>query len=116
MGPLAKLMKKLVDQYVFRSSHWSVNLLIVVSGGNGRTFDKTGATWVAAIKIPKACGRIWHGGLLYKPKFYGILGWAFGRILSFLSNRWLCVVLDARGPINADFPQSSFPGFTLFVL
>ena len=44
MGPLAKLMKKLVDQYVFRSSHSSVDLLIVVSGGNGRTFDKTGAT------------------------------------------------------------------------
>ena len=44
----------------------------------------------------------------------------FGFISSFLSNRWLWVILDGKPsqevPVNAAFPQGSILGPTLFLL
>ena len=44
----------------------------------------------------------------------------FGLISSFLSNRWLQVVLDRKSsqeyPVNAGVPQSPILGHTLFLL
>ena len=64
--------------------------------------------------------RVWHAGLLHKLKSYGISGQIFGLISSFLSNRWLRVVLDGKFlqeyPVNAGVPQGSIPGPTLFLL
>ena len=51
---------------------------------------------------------------------YGISGQIFGLILSFLSNRWLRVVLDGKSSqeysVNAGVPQGSILGSTLFLL
>ena len=64
--------------------------------------------------------RVCHAGLLHKLKSYGISGQIFGLISSFLSNRWLRVVLDGKSsqeyPVNAGVPQSSVLGPTLFLL
>ena len=53
----------------------------------------------AALDISKVFDRVWHAGLLHKLKAYGI---------SFLSNRWLRVVLHGKFsqeyPVNAGFP------------
>ena len=55
--------------------------------------------------------RVSRAGLLHKLKCYGISGQIYGLISSFLSNRWLQVVLDRKSsqeyPVNAVVPQGS---------
>ena len=62
----------------------------------------------------------WHAGLLHKVKSYGISSQIFGLISSFLSNRWLQVVLDGKSSQeysgNAGVPEGSILGPTLFLL
>ena len=83
-------------QYGFRSSRSTADLLTVVPDRIARAFNRYGATRAAALDISKAFDRVWHAGLLHKLKSYGIPGQIFGLISSFLSNRWLWVVLDGK--------------------
>ena len=73
-----------------------------------------------ALDIYKAFVRVWHAGLLHKLKSYGLSGRIFGLTSSFLSNRWLPVVLDGKSsqnyPVNAGVPQGSILGPTPFLL
>ena len=102
-------------QYGFRSSQSTV-----VSDRIARAFNRSGATRAVALDISKAFDRVWHAGILHKPKSYGISGQIFGLISSFLSNRRLRVVLDGKSsqeyPVNAGVPQGSILGATLFLL
>ena len=75
--------------YEFRSSRSTADLRTVVSDRIARAFNKPGVTRAVALGISKAFDRVWHVGLLYKLKSYGISGQIFGLISSFLSNRWL---------------------------
>ena len=72
------------------------------------------ATRAVAFYISKAFDRVCHAGLLHKLKSYGISGQIFGLIISFLSNRLLCVVQDGECsqeyPVNAGAPQVSLLG------
>ena len=101
-------------QYGFRSSRSTADLLTVVSDRIARAFNRSGATRAVALDISKAFNRVWHAGLLHKRKSYGISGQIFGLISSFLSNRWLQVVLDGKSsqkyPVNAGVPQGSIVG------
>ena len=83
-------------QYGFRSSRSTADLLTVVSDRIARAFNRSGATRAVALDISKAFDRVWHAGLLHKLKSYGISGQIFGLISSFLSNRWLRLVLDGK--------------------
>ena len=85
-----------------------------------RAFSRPEATRAVALDIPKAFDRVWHAGLLYKLKSYGISSQIFGLISSFLSNRRARVVLDEKSsqeyPVNAGVPQGSILDPTLFLL
>ena len=85
-----------------------------------RNFNKSGATRAVTLDICKVFDRVWHAGLLHKLKSYGISGRIFGLISSFLSNRWLRVVLDGKSsqeyPVNVGVSQGSILGPTLFLL
>ena len=107
-------------QYGFRCSRSTADLLTVVSDRIARAFNRSGATRAVALDISKTFDRVWHAGLLHKLKSYGISGWIFGLISSFLSNRQLQVVLDGKSsqeyPVNAGVPQGSILGPKLFLL
>ena len=94
--------------------------MIVVSDRIARAFNRSGATWAVVLDISKAFDKVWHAGPLHKIKSYRISGRVFGLISSFLSNRWVQVVLDGKSsqkyPVNAGVPQSSILGPTLFLL
>ena len=83
-------------------------------------FDRSGATQAVAFDISTAFDTVWHAGLLHKLKSYGSSGQIFGLISSFLSNRWLQVVLDGKTsqeyPVNAGVPEGSILGPALFLL
>ena len=81
--------------YGFRSSQSPADFLTVVSDRIARAFNRSRATWAVALDISKAFDRVWHTGLLFKLKSYGILGQIFG-LISFLSKRRLQVVLDGK--------------------
>ena len=136
LSVVSKVFKKLVNnrivdhlekcglfsdfQYGFRSSRSTADLLALVSDRIARAFNRYGATQAVALDISEAFNRVWHAGLLHKLKSYGISGQIFGLISSFLSNRWLQVVLDGKSsqeyPVNAGVPQGSILGPTLFLL
>ena len=107
-------------QYGFRSSRSTADLLTVVSDRIARAFNRSGATRAVALDISKAFDRVWHAGLLHKLKSYGISGQIFGLISSFLSNRWLRVVLDGKSsqeyPINVGVLQGSILGPAIFLV
>ena len=107
-------------QYGFRSSPSIADLLTVLSDKIAMAFNRSGPTRAVALDIFKTFDRVWHAGLLYKLKSYGISGQIFGLISSFLSNRRFPVVLDGKSsqeyPVNAGVPQGSILGPTLFLL
>ena len=104
-------------QYGFRSSGSTADLDRI--DRIARAFNSSGATRAVALDISKAFGRVWYAGLFHKLRSYGILGQIFGLISSFLSNRWLRVVLDGKSSqeysFNAGVPQESIIGCTLFL-
>ena len=107
-------------QYSFRSSRSTAGLLTVVSDRIARAFNRFGATRAVALNISNDFDRVWHAGLLYKLKSYGISGQIFGLISSLLSNRQLQMVLDWKylqeHPVKAGVSQGWILGPTLFLL
>ena len=94
--------------------------MTVVSDRIARAFNRSGATTAVAFDISKAFDTVWHAVVLHIGKSCGICGHIFSLISSFLSNRWLWVVLYGKTsqeyPVNAGVPQDSILGPTLFLL
>ena len=107
-------------QYGFSASQQTPDLLTVVSDRIAMAFNRSRAAQVLALDISKAFGMFWHAGLFCKPKSYEISVQMFGFLSSFLSKRWLWVVLDWNSSqeylVNAGVPQGSTLGSTPFLL
>ena len=90
---------------------------LVASDRIAMTFDRSRATRAVALDISKAFDRVCHAGLLHILKSCGISGQMFGLISSFLSDRWLWVILDGKSlqeyPVNAGVLQGPILGPTL---
>ena len=93
----------LIDQ---QQIFWQLHLIELLV-----LFIGLGAIQAVTIDISKAFDRVWHAGLLHKPKSYGISDKIFGLISSFRSNRRLRVVLHGKSsqeyPVNAGSPRAS---------
>ena len=72
------------------------------------------------LDISKAFDKLWHEGLLFKLKSYGIKSPLLSLIKLFLSNRFQRVVLNGQSScwkeILADVPQGSILGPLLFLI
>ena len=101
------------------SSQSTADLFTFVFDRIARAFNRSGATGAVAFDISKAFNRLWLAGL-HKLNSYGISGQIFALISSFLSNRRLRVVLHGKStqkhPVNAEVPEGSILGATLFLL
>ena len=101
-------------------SSQSTVYLTIVSDRIARAFSRSGASRAVTLDISKAFDKVWHADLLDKLESYGISGQIFGLISSFLSSRWIRVVLEGKSsqeyPVNAGVPQVSILGPTLFLL
>ena len=77
-----------------------------------RAINRSWATGAVALNISKAFSIVWHLGLLHKLRSHEISGQIFGLIFSFLSIRWLRVVLDGKSsqeyPVNAGVLKGPF--------
>ena len=108
------------QQYGFRSCRSTADVLTVITHRVSEALDNGHMTKSIALDISKAFDKVWHKGLLHKLLGYGINGNVFGLIKSFLSNRYLRVVVDGQKSetfsINAGVPQGSILGPTLFLL
>ena len=107
-------------QCSFWSSQSTTDLLTVASDRIARAFNRSKVTRAVGLDTSKTFDRFCHAGLLHKLKSYAISGKIFGFTPSFLSTRWLEVVLDGKFsqeyPVNAGVPQGSIFGPTFLVL
>lgn len=108
------------NQYGFRSSRSTADVLTVITDRISRSHDNEFDARAIALDISKAFDKVWHKGLLHKLKLYGICGKFLGTLKSFLSCRSLKLVIDGQASstflLNAGVPQGSVLGPTLFLL
>ena len=108
------------NQYGFRSSRSTADVLTVITDRISRALDCSFEARAIALDISKAFDRVWHKGLLYKLESYGITGSMLSLVRSFLSCRKMKVVLDGQSSdlfsLNSGVPQGSVLGPTLFLV
>ena len=92
-------------QYGFCKARSTGDLLSYLTHTWSSTLRNFGESFVAALDISKAFDRVWHKALLAKLPDYGFTPSFCKLISSFLSNRFISVVVDGTTP--ASFPVSS---------
>ena len=105
----------------FRYSRSNLDLLAVMSDRTAPVSDRS-VTWyiTVVLDISKGFDRVWLNGLLQNLVSYGISGWLFLFIFSFLRNSWLWLDLDGKSSweylVNTAVPENSILVLTQFLL
>ena len=106
-------------QYGFRPKHSTLDLLTSTTQRWTNALDKGSEVKVVALDISRAFDSVWHSGLLSKLMAFGVGGCLYRWIRSFLTGRYIRVVVNGQesgiAAINAGVPQGSILGPTLFL-
>ena len=96
----------------FRSGDSCVNQLIAITHDIYKAFDGNPSleTRGVFLDMSKAFDKVWHEGLLYKLKCYGVNGEIYKILANYLQNRKQRVVLNGLhswNDVSAGVPQES---------
>ena len=106
----------------FRRQDSCISQLLAITHEISSNFDANPSleTRAAFLDLSKAFDKVWHEGLLYKLKSYGIEGPLLSVIKDFLANRYQRVVLNGQTSswksILAGVPQGSILGPLFFLI
>ena len=110
------------NQSGFRPSDSCVNQLLIITHEIFSSFDCNPSLEVRSIflDISKAFDKVWHEGLLYKLKSFGISGNLLNLIKHYLTNRFQRVLLNGQcsnwQSVLAVVPQGSILGPLFFLI
>ena len=110
------------NQSGFQPGNSTVNQLLSITHKIYSAFEEfpSRETRAVFLDISKAFDKVWHDGLLFKLKNYGISGSLFTVIKDFLSNRQQRVVLNGKSSCwsstTAGVPQGSVLGPLFFLI
>ena len=105
------------NQSGFRPSDSCVNQLLIITHDMFSSFYNNPSLEVRSIflDISKAFDKVWHEGLLYKLKSFGISGNLLNLIKHYLTDRFQRVLLNGQcsnwQPVLAGVPQGSILGY-----
>ena len=107
-------------QYGFHKARSTGDLLSYLTHDWSSSLRNFGESFVIALDISKAFDRVWHKALLAKLPAYCFTPSFCKLVSSFLSNRFISVVVDgatsASFPVSSGVPQGSVFSLTLLLL
>ena len=104
----------------FKPNDSTVNQLTLITHKLYKALDQKQNARMVFLDLSKAFDKVWHNGLIFKLKRFGITGILLSWFFSYLENRIQRVVLDGKASqwerLHAGVPQGSVLGPLLFFI